>query len=60
MEENQEQINSSFTFFDQALEMAVKASFRNQGQICLCGSRLLVEKSIFEKKWVPKIFFEIG
>jgi aminomuconate-semialdehyde/2-hydroxymuconate-6-semialdehyde dehydrogenase len=35
--------------FDQALEMAVKASFRNQGQICLCGSRLLVEKSIFEK-----------
>jgi aminomuconate-semialdehyde/2-hydroxymuconate-6-semialdehyde dehydrogenase len=35
--------------FDEALEMAVKASFRNQGQICLCGSRLLVEKSIFEK-----------
>ena len=35
--------------FDQALEMAVKASFRNQGQICLCGSRLLVEKTIYEK-----------
>ena len=35
--------------FDDAVEIALKASFRNQGQICLCGSRLLVEKSIYEK-----------
>lgn len=35
--------------FDEALEMALKASFRNQGQICLCGSRLFVEESIYEK-----------
>lgn len=34
--------------FDDALEMALKASFRNQGQICLCGSRLFVEESIYE------------
>ena len=35
--------------FDDAVDIALKASFRNQGQICLCGSRLLVEKSIYEK-----------
>lgn len=35
--------------FDEAVAMAVKAAFRNQGQICLCGSRLFVESSIFER-----------
>lgn len=35
--------------FDEAVAMAVKAAFRNQGQICLCGSRLFVEASIFER-----------
>jgi aminomuconate-semialdehyde/2-hydroxymuconate-6-semialdehyde dehydrogenase len=35
--------------FEGALEMALKASFRNQGQICLCGSRLFVEEPIYEK-----------
>jgi len=35
--------------FEDALDMAVKASFRNQGQICLCGSRLFIEESIYEK-----------
>jgi aminomuconate-semialdehyde/2-hydroxymuconate-6-semialdehyde dehydrogenase len=35
--------------FNEALDMAIKASFRNQGQICLCGSRLFVEKSIYQK-----------
>ena len=34
--------------FDQALEMAVKAAFSNQGQICLCGSRLFVQKEIYD------------
>ena len=35
--------------FDKALETTVRSSFSNQGQICLCGSRILVEESLFEK-----------
>lgn len=35
--------------FDKALEGAAAAAFTNQGQICLCGSRLLVEESIYGK-----------
>ena len=35
--------------FDLAVEMAVKASFSNQGQICLCGSRLFVERPIYNQ-----------
>ena len=35
--------------FDLAVEMAVKASFSNQGQICLCGSRLFVERPIYDQ-----------
>lgn len=35
--------------YDQMLETTVRSSFRNQGQICLCGSRILVEKGIYEK-----------
>lgn len=35
--------------FEDALDIAVKAAFRNQGQICLCGSRLFVEQPIYEK-----------
>jgi aminomuconate-semialdehyde/2-hydroxymuconate-6-semialdehyde dehydrogenase len=31
-----------------AVETAVKASFLNQGQICLCGSRIFVEESVYE------------
>ncbi|MBL4643779.1 MAG: aldehyde dehydrogenase family protein, partial [Flavobacteriaceae bacterium] len=27
----------------------VRSSFANQGQICLCGSRILVEETIYEK-----------
>ena len=34
--------------FEEALNMAVKASFSNQGQICLCGSRLFIEETIYE------------
>lgn len=34
---------------DQAAETAARAAFTNQGQICLCGSRLLVERSIVDK-----------
>ncbi len=35
--------------YDRMLSTTVKSSFANQGQICLCGSRILVEESIFEK-----------
>ncbi len=33
---------------DLAVETAVKAAFLNQGQICLCGSRIFVEDSLYE------------
>ena len=32
---------------DNAVNMATKAAFSNQGQICLCGSRLFVQESIY-------------
>ena len=35
--------------FDQAVKTSVLSSFSNQGQICLCGSRILVERSIYDK-----------
>jgi aminomuconate-semialdehyde/2-hydroxymuconate-6-semialdehyde dehydrogenase len=31
------------------LETTLRSSFANQGQICLCGSRILVESSIYEQ-----------
>ncbi len=33
---------------DAALEGSVRSSFANQGQVCLCGSRMFVERSIFD------------
>ena len=35
--------------YDKMLEATVRSSFANQGQICLCGSRIFVEASIYEK-----------
>ena len=35
--------------FEKALSTTVNSSFSNQGQICLCGSRILVERPIYEK-----------
>lgn len=35
--------------FDKALMGTVKSSFLNQGQICLCGSRIFIEKSLYPK-----------
>ena len=32
-----------------ALATSVRSSFLNQGQICLCGSRIFVENSIYER-----------
>jgi aminomuconate-semialdehyde/2-hydroxymuconate-6-semialdehyde dehydrogenase len=34
---------------EQALRTTVLSSFRNQGQICLCGSRILVERPLYER-----------
>ena len=35
--------------FDKAVKTSVRSSFSNQGEICLCGSRIFVEKSLYEK-----------
>jgi aminomuconate-semialdehyde/2-hydroxymuconate-6-semialdehyde dehydrogenase len=35
--------------FDKMMGIVVRSSFSNQGQICLCSSRILVEESIYEK-----------
>lgn len=37
------------TNFEDAVNTAVRSAFTNQGQICLCGSRILVHQSIYEK-----------
>lgn len=43
--------NPTLIFADANLDVAIpetiRAAFSNQGQICLCGSRILVEKSIY-------------
>ncbi len=35
--------------WDKMMRTTVQSSFSNQGQICLCGSRVLVEESVYEK-----------
>ena len=35
--------------YDTMLEVTVRSSFANQGQICLCGSRIFVERPIYDK-----------
>jgi aminomuconate-semialdehyde/2-hydroxymuconate-6-semialdehyde dehydrogenase len=35
--------------YDKMLNVTLKSSFANQGQICLCGSRIFVERSIYEQ-----------
>lgn len=45
--------NPNIVFADCALEEAAvqsaRAAFTNQGEICLCGSRLFVERSIYDR-----------
>jgi len=44
--------------YDLMLEVTLKSSFANQGQICLCGSRIFVEKSLystFKNDFVKKV-----
>ena len=35
--------------YEEMLNTTVRSSFANQGQICLCGSRIFVEASIYEQ-----------
>ncbi|MCT4663837.1 MAG: aldehyde dehydrogenase [Flavobacteriales bacterium] len=35
--------------FDQMIKGVVRSSFANQGQICLCGSRIYVQKGIYDR-----------
>ncbi len=35
--------------FELALTTSVKSAFTNQGEICLCGSRIFVERSLYDK-----------
>jgi aminomuconate-semialdehyde/2-hydroxymuconate-6-semialdehyde dehydrogenase len=35
--------------FEQAMKTTLNSSFANQGQICLCGSRIYIQRGIYEK-----------
>lgn len=35
--------------FENAVKTSLQSSFANQGQICLCGSRVFIERPIYEK-----------
>ncbi len=35
--------------YEEMLSTTVRSSFSNQGQICLCGSRIFVERPLYEK-----------
>jgi len=35
--------------YEKMLKTTVQSSFANQGQICLCGSRIFIERPIYEK-----------
>ncbi|MBP6185143.1 MAG: aldehyde dehydrogenase [Saprospiraceae bacterium] len=35
--------------FDDVLRTTIQSGFANQGEICLCGSRILVERPIYER-----------
>ena len=52
--------NASVVFADCDIEKTVpgvvRAGFLNQGQVCLCGSRILVEREIYDEfvdRWHP-------
>ena len=35
--------------FENAVKTSLNSSFSNQGEICLCGSRIFIEKQLYEK-----------
>jgi aminomuconate-semialdehyde/2-hydroxymuconate-6-semialdehyde dehydrogenase len=49
---------ADFDFSEANLDTIVRSGFANQGEICLCGSRLLVQRSIydeFKKRYLDKV-----
>ncbi len=43
---------------EEAVKVSIRSSFSNQGEICLCGSRIFIEKSIyadFKKKFIARV-----
>lgn len=34
---------------DQCLATTIRSSFNNQGEICLCGSRILVHRNVYKQ-----------
>ncbi|XOV78040.1 MAG: aldehyde dehydrogenase [Aestuariibacter sp.] len=43
---------------DKTIDGVIKSAFANQGQICLCGSRIYIERSIYEafkKQFVKRV-----
>jgi len=44
---------------DSAINGSVRSSFANQGQVCLCGSRVFVEKSIY-KNFVDRFIEKVA
>lgn len=35
--------------FEEALDTAVRSAFSNQGEICLCGSRIFIERPLYDR-----------
>ena len=35
--------------YEKMMDTTLRSSFANQGQICLCGSRILIERSIYDR-----------
>lgn len=35
--------------YDEMLQTTIRSSFSNQGEICLCGSRIFVDKNIYQR-----------
>ena len=35
--------------WEKMMEATIRSSFSNQGEICLCGSRILIEESVYDK-----------
>ncbi len=42
--------------FDKMIDTTIRSSFSNQGQICLCGSRILIENTLYNK--FKKVYVE--
>ncbi len=35
--------------YERMLDTTIRSSFSNQGQVCLCGSRILIQRSIYDR-----------